>query len=219
MHSGTDLHKALFLRLHLLREKWKRSRVEMLWMEGKSKHQWNINQQRKVLAYMIWAIAYTEKLHQQTIIPPASVKSEVWESVTAVKPKHFLSPNQLGHQIKTHYKILNRNTQWHYTNYILKMSSLNMSLCLFTDSNPVIQIEKIQVTYFCLSPWVEAVGVAVLVYWTWGYWWDWSGLIHYEDAPYMTKSSGQWGETQIRARSDVGCRAWPCRTHITVWEK
>lgn len=59
-------------------------------------------------------------------------------------------------------------------------------------------------TYFSLSPWVEAVGVAVLVGWTWGYWWDWSGLIHYEDAPYMTEGSGQWGETQIKG----GIRWW-----------
>ncbi len=55
-------------------------------------------------------------------------------------------------------------------------------LCDITRNN--------QVTYFCLSPLVGAVGAAVLVYWTWGYWWDWSGLIHYEDAPYMTDSSG-----------------------------
>lgn len=35
-HSGTDLHKALFLRLHLLREEWKRNRAEML-MDGRPK--------------------------------------------------------------------------------------------------------------------------------------------------------------------------------------
>lgn len=38
-HSGTDLHKALFLRLHLLRAKWKRNGAEMLWMEGKCERQ------------------------------------------------------------------------------------------------------------------------------------------------------------------------------------
>lgn len=35
-HSGTDLHEALFLHLHLLREEWKRNRAEML-MDGRPK--------------------------------------------------------------------------------------------------------------------------------------------------------------------------------------
>ena len=75
-HSGTDLHKALFLRLHLLREKWKRNRVEMLWMEGKSKHQWNTKHTQIILAHRIRCIAHTERSHQPIAIP-FSVKSEV----------------------------------------------------------------------------------------------------------------------------------------------
>lgn len=66
-----------------------------------------------------------------------------------------------------------------------------MSLSLLTDPVVHVKKKKIRLTYFCLSPWVEVVEVDVLVYQTWGYWWDWSGLIHYEDAPYMTKGSGQ----------------------------
>lgn len=117
---------------------------------------------------------------------PSCLSQKWW----AVKTKLFLSPNQLGHQIK------NKTIRyWTETNF---RTNMKMSLGLFTHCNPVIQIENNQVTYFCLSPSVEVVGVAVLVYWTWGYWWDWSGPIHYEDAPYMTKRSGQWSETQIR---------------------
>lgn len=66
-HSGTDLHKALFLRLHLLREKWKRNWVEMLWMGGISKHHCNLNQQQ--------SRDYTERFHQQLILLPPPVKS------------------------------------------------------------------------------------------------------------------------------------------------
>lgn len=58
---------------------------------------------------------------------------------------------------------------------------------LFIDGKPVMPTENQQVTYFCPSPWAEAAVAVVLVYWTWAYWWDWSGLIHHEDAPYMTK--------------------------------
>lgn len=50
-------------------------------------------------------------------------------------------------------------------------------------------------TYFCPSLCVEAVVVAVPVCQISEYWWDWSGLIHYEDALYMTeKGNGQWSE-------------------------
>lgn len=79
------------------------------------------------------------------------------------------------------------------------------------DHTLAIHIENNQLTYFCPSLWVEAVVVAVLVYWTWGYWWDWSGLIHYEGVPYMTKSSEHWGETQIRTKADGG---WARPGHV-----
>lgn len=124
--------------------------------------------------------------------------------------KALPQPQSAGPPIKN--DIIRR--YWTETHY--RTNRHGCSVRLFSDSKPVIQTENNQGTYFSLSPRVEAVGVGVLVYWTWGYWWDWSGLIHYEDAPYMTKSSGQWGEKQIRTRSGGGCRAWPCPTHITV---
>lgn len=45
-------------------------------------------------------------------------------------------------------------------------------MCMYSDlsvdSSPVIRTENNQVTYFCPSLRVEAVVVAVPVYWTWG---------------------------------------------------
>lgn len=92
-HSGTDLHKALFLRLHLLREEWKRNRAEML-MDGRPK--WKPIKQWKILVLLrllFETTTSTEAFHRLIIIIPLVSDTK--------NKKLFLWPTRSGHKIVT----------------------------------------------------------------------------------------------------------------------